>query len=129
MKMSGKPGQGLIEDVVELGCTRSPGMSGAESMSAALDREKTRLFSVAGTFERLCFPNGHRLIVHAMDDQPGNVDPFGGRTYVEPIGVLLDVVQHVGVERKYLAGPGILYLQMTTAAPVGTLIGRPALDP
>src|SRR4051794_13834716 len=97
-------------------------------MAAALDRQQPGVRAVAGRREDLGFVEPYRFVLGAMNDEPGNPDPRGRCLDIQGLGILLDVIEHVGIERQDLAGAGILDVGLAASAPGAALVLRPALD-
>src|SRR6476659_3898508 len=64
-----------------------------------------------------------------MDDEPRNSDPCRRCLDIQSLGILLDVVQHVGVQRQDLTGTGVLDLSLAASPPGAALVLWPSLHP
>src|SRR5689334_9086534 len=123
-----EPRHAFVEHGFQLGSHGLPGMGCPKSVSAAFHRQELRTLPCVGLFERCRFGERHRLVGCAMDEEPGNPDLPSSRRDIQPVGILLDVVEYIGIERQDLTGPRILNCEVTSPSPSPLVIGGPAID-
>src|SRR3954470_4661278 len=98
-------------------------------MAAALDSQQPGLLETAGRREHLGFVEPYRFVLGPVDDEPGNPDPCRRCLDIQGLGILLDVIEHVSIERQDLTGAGILDVGLTASAPGAALVLWPPLHP
>src|SRR3954452_7025181 len=98
-------------------------------MAAVLNSQQPGFRTAAAGGENLGFVEPNRFVVGAVDNEPGNPDPRGRCLDIQSFGILLDVIEHIGVERQNLAGAGILDVGLTAGTPGTALILWPPFHP
>ena len=124
----GKEGQRLVRRLLQLRGGAAPRVGGAEGVSGSGDGQEPGPCRRRGRRQPLAFQQRHRLVLASVHDEPGHRDSRRGRLDVEGGGVLLDIVEDVGVVGEDLPGPRVLHRGDAGLSPSGPLRLRPPLD-